>query len=123
MKSAALTQWKGLNRGLIIFIPIISARTPTTINLGQAIASRVKMGFFEYHADVSFLNFEIKETAARRYDIRGKAFYDNILNGISLPVVLTFDTTLLIHPPSVGQYLLRFYKNQHLVQVDTVQVN
>lgn len=105
------------------YIPIISANTSRNVALGQDIKSRVKMGFYSYSADVSFLNFEVKETAARQYDIRAKGFYNNINYEFSFPVVMTFDATLSIRPTATGQYLLRFYSSSQLVQTDTVQVN
>ncbi|MBX2920999.1 MAG: hypothetical protein KF746_02315 [Chitinophagaceae bacterium] len=105
------------------YIPIHSAITPNNITLGQDIQSRVNMGFYDHSADVTFLNFEVKETIARQYDIRAKGFYDNINYEISLPVVMIFDTTLLIRPTVTGQYILKFYNFSQLVQSDTVQVN
>jgi hypothetical protein len=91
--------------------------------LGQDITSRVNIGFYNYSADVTFLNFEVKETVPRQYDIQAKGLYDNINYEISLPVVMTFDTTLSIRPTTTGQYILRFYNSLKLVQSDTVQVN
>ena len=105
------------------YIPINSAITPRNITLGQDIASRVNIGFYSYSADVTFLNFEVKETVPRQYDIQAKGFYDNINYEISLPVVMTFDTTLSIRPTTIGQYISRFYNSSKLVQSDTVQVN
>lgn len=105
------------------YIPINSAITTRNITLGQDIKSRVNLGFYSYNADVTFLGFEAKETIARQYDIRAKGFYDNIDYEISLPVVMTFDTTLSIRPTARGQHILRFYSSLQLVQTDTVQVN
>jgi hypothetical protein len=107
----------------IDFIPINSAITPRTAVLGQDIKSQVNMGFYSYSADVTFLNFEVKETVARQYEIRAKGFYRNINYEISLPVVMTFDTTLSIRPTVGGQHILRFYNHSQLIQADTVQVN
>lgn len=81
------------------------------------------MGFYSYNADVTFLNFEVEEKSAKQYQIRAKGFYDNINYGISLPVVMTFDSTVFIKPVATGQYLLKFYSGSQLVQTDTVQVN
>lgn len=105
------------------YIPINSAITPRNITLGQDIKSRVNMGFYSYSRDVTFLNFEVKETVARQYDIRAKGLYNNINYEISLPVVMTFDTTLSIQPSAAGQHILRFYSSSKLIQSDTVQVN
>ena len=105
------------------YIPINSAITPKNVILGQDITSRVNIGFYNYSADVTFLNFEVKETVPRQYDIQAKGLYDNINYEISLPVVMTFDTTLSIRPTTIGQYILRFYNSSKLVQSDTVQVN
>lgn len=105
------------------YIPINSAITPRNVILGQEITSRVNIGFYSYSADVTFLNFEVKEIVPRQYDIRAKGFYNNINYEISLPVVMTFDTTLSIQPTSTGQYILRFYSSSKLVQSDTVIVN
>lgn len=105
------------------YIPINSAITPRKVILGQEITSRVNIGFYSYSADVTFLNFEVKEIVPRQYDIRAKGFYNNINYEISLPVVMTFDTTLSIQPTSTGQYILRFYSSSKLVQSDTVIVN
>jgi len=105
------------------YIPINSAITPRNVILGQEITSRVNIGFYSYSADVTFLNFEVKETVPRQYDIRAKGFYNNINYEISLPVVMTFDTTLSIQPTSTGQYIFRFYSSSKLVQSDTVLVN
>lgn len=105
------------------FIPIISSQTPRSVSLGQVIKSRVTMGFYSYNADVTFLNFEVKEEPAKQYEIRAKGFYDNINYEISLPVVMTFDSTVSIRPAVTGQYFLKFYSGSQLVQTDTVQVN
>jgi hypothetical protein len=105
------------------YIPINSATTPRASIQGQAIRSRVNCGFYEHFADITFLNFEVNERNARQYEIKAKGFYDNIQYGTSLPVVSTFDTTLVIQAPSVGQYILKFYSFDELVQTDTVQVN
>jgi len=105
------------------YIPINSAVTSTNITLGQDIQSRVNMGFYSYSADVTFLSFEVKETVARQYNIRAKGLFENINYEVSLPVVMTFDTTFSIKPTTTGQYILRFYNSSKLVQSDTVQVN
>lgn len=105
------------------YIPINSAITLRNITFGQDIKSRVNIGFYSYSADITFLNFEVKETVARQYDIRAKGFYDNINYEISLPVVMTFDTTLSIRPTETGQHILKFYSSSKLVKTDTVQVN
>ncbi|MEO5942599.1 MAG: hypothetical protein ABIP30_15690 [Ferruginibacter sp.] len=104
------------------YIPIISANTTSYAALGEDITSKVKMGSYSYNADVKFINFDVKKIAERNYDIRAVGFYSNINNSISLPVVATFDTTLLIRPTVMGQYILRFYNSLQLVQTDTVQV-
>lgn len=81
------------------------------------------MGFYSYNADVTFLNFEVKKESAKHYEIRAKGFYDNINYEISLPVVMTFDSTVSIKPVATGQFLLKFYSGSQLVQTDTIQVN
>jgi len=81
------------------------------------------MGFYSYNADVTFLNFDVKEAGAKQYEIRAKGFYDNINYEVSLPVVMTFDSTVSIKPTINGQYFLKFYSGSQLVQTDTVQVN
>jgi len=105
------------------FIPIISTQTPRNVSMGQEIKSHVTMGFYSYHADVTFLNFDVKEEPVKYYEIRAKGFYDNINYEVSLPVVMTFDSTVSIKPATVGQYILKFYSGSQLVQTDTVQVN
>jgi len=105
------------------FIPIISSQTPRDVSLGQEIKSRVTMGFYSYNADVTFLNFEVKEKSAKQFEIRAKGFYDNINYEFSLPVVMTFDSTVFIRPVATGEYLLKFYTGSQLVQTDTVHVN
>lgn len=105
------------------YIPIISSQTPREISLGEEIKSRVTIGFYNYTADVTFLNFEIKEKPEKLFEIRAKGFYDNINYELSLPVVMTFDSTVSIRPATTGQYLLKFYSGSHLVQTDTVLVN
>ena|SRR5260221_13539002 len=105
------------------YIPIISANSPTQVTQGQPILSRVKCGFTEYFADITFLNFEIKETSPRQYDIRAKALYNNIMYDYSLPVLMTFDTTLPLQTLTTGKYILRFFSFNQLVEADTVQVN
>ncbi len=105
------------------YIPIISTQTPREISLGGEINSRVTMGFYNYAADVTFLNFEIKEKPEKLYEIRAKGFYDNINYELSLPVVMTFDSTVSIRPAATGQYLLKFYSGSHLERTDTVLVN
>ena len=107
------------------YVPIISARSPLTVAQGQPIISIVKMGFYEHSADIKFLNFEIKKVLPKQYDIRAKAFYTNIQYGISLPVVSTFDTTMMLQTTTLesGKYLLKFYSSNQLMQTDTVVVN
>ena len=105
------------------YIPIISANTSPEVALGESIKSKVKMGFYSLSASVTFLNFDVKETTERQYDIRAKGFFDNINYAISLPVVMTFDTILSIRPKIKGQHILRLYSALQLVQTDTVQVN
>lgn len=105
------------------YIPINSASTPRTVTQGQPILSRVNCGFYEHFADIKFLNFEVKKGLPRQYEIRAKAFYDNIIYGFSLPVVKTFDTTLTLQTPISGQYILKFYSFNKFIQADTVEVN
>ena len=84
------------------------------------------MGFYDHFADITFLNFEVKESQPKQYDIRAKAFYDNIAYGISLPVVSTFDKTMTLQTSTSGpgKYLLKLtHRFNQLVQVDTVVVN
>ena len=105
------------------YIPILSSITARNVVLGQPVLSRVKMGFYSYSADIRFLNFEVKETVPKQFDIRAKGFYDNINYDFALPVLTVFDTTLTIQAPAAGQYILKFYNAVQLVQTDTVQVN
>lgn len=107
------------------YIPIISARSPFTVAQGQPIISIVKMGFYDHFADIKFLNFEVKKVLPKQYDIHAIAFYDNIQYGISLPVVSTFDTTMILQTTAFesGKYLLMFYNANQLTQTDTVVVN
>ncbi len=105
------------------YIPINAANTPRNITQGQPLLSRVNCGFYDHFADIKFLNFEVKEGLPRQYEIRAKAFYDNIQYGISLPVVSTFDTTLTLQTPMTGQYILKFYSFNKFIEADTVQVN
>jgi len=105
------------------FIPIISANTPALVTQGQPIISDVKCGFYSHFADITFLNFDIIERLPKQYEIRAKAFYDNIQYEFSLPVVSTFDTLMTIQTSTPGQYILKFYTTNELVQSDTVQVN
>lgn len=105
------------------YIPIVSANTPKQVLLGQPIQSRVRCGFSEYFADIKFLNFEAKQISMRQYEIRAKGFYNNIIYDYSLPVLMIFDTTFTLQTSIVGQYLLKFYSFNQLVETDTVQVN
>lgn len=105
------------------YIPIISANSPDTVNYGQSITAVVTCGFYDHFADITFLNFEVKENAPKQFEIRAKAFYDNIQDGISLPVVSIFDTSLIINTTTSGQYFLKFYSFNQLVQTDTIRVN
>lgn len=105
------------------YILINSTITPRNVALGQDIESRVNLGFYSYNADVTFLGFEVEKTSSRQYDIRAKGFFDNINYDFSLPVVMTFDTTLSIRPTANGQHILRFYSSSQLVKTDTIQVN
>ena len=107
------------------YVAIISARSPLTVAQGQPIISIVKMGFYEHSADIKFLNFEIKNVLPKQYDIHAKAFYTNIQYGIPLPVVSTFDTTMMLQTTTLesGKYLLKFYSSNQLMQTDTVVVN
>ncbi len=106
------------------YIPINAATTPSTIALGQSIRSRVNCGFHDKVADITFLNFEVKESAPKQFEIRARAFYDNIRYGnTSTLTVDTFDTTLTLPTVTTGQYILKFYSNSLLVETDTVQVN
>lgn len=105
------------------YLPINFASTSLIVSQGQPIVSRVNCGFYDHFSDVKFLNFEIKEEVPKQYQIRAKAFYDNIQYGISLSVVSTFDTTLTLQTNSSGQYILKFYNIDQIVQTDTVQVN
>lgn len=107
----------------IDYIPILSANSPAQVTQGQPIQSLVKCGFASYSAEITFLNFEIKEILPRQYEVRAKAFYDKIMYKYSLPVVMTFDTTLTLQTPVRGQYILRFYDFNQLVASDSVQVN
>jgi hypothetical protein len=105
------------------YIPIISANSPINVTLGQSIVSHVTCGFYAHFADITFLSFDIQENLPGQYAIRAKAFYDNIMYGYSLPVVSTFDTTLTLQTPTIGQYILKFYSFNQLVETDTVLVN
>jgi hypothetical protein len=105
------------------YIPILSAASPKTIKQGEPINSRVTCGFDSHWADIRFLNFEVKETQPLQFEIRAMAFYDNILYGVSLPVLSRFDTTMVLQTPKSGQYLLKFYSFNQPVQTDTVLVN
>ena len=97
------------------FLPINFAVTPASITQGEPIVSHVNCGFYDSFADIYFLGFELKEGLAKQYDIKAKAFYDNIQHRISLPVVSTFDTTLTLQTPEAGLYILRFYSFETVV--------
>jgi hypothetical protein len=105
------------------YIPIISANSPSNVTQGQPIVSHVKCGFYEHFADITFLSFDIQENLPGQYAIKAKAFYDNIMYRYSLPVVSTFDTTLTLQTPTTGQYILKFFSFNQLVETDTVLVN
>lgn len=105
------------------YYPILSAISPKTALAGDSIISKVRCGFYEYFADISFLGFEIEEPASNQFNIKAKASYKNINYNISLPVVMIADQRLALPTPSTGRYILKFYSLDNLVQTDTVQVN
>ena len=107
----------------IDYIPVWSANTPKSGQQGQEIHSKVTCGFANHFADITFLGFEVKEKSNLHFDIRAKAFYDNIIYGFALQVLNTFDTTLVIQTPVVGQYVLDFYSFNQFTESDTVRVN
>ena len=125
LSCTACTKPQGKPTSKTDYIPIISARSPLTVAQGEPVISIVKMRFYEHSTDIKFLNFEIKKVLLKQYDIRAKAFYNNIQYGISLPVVSTFDTTMLLQTGALesGKYLLNFYNSKQLIQTDTVVVN
>lgn len=121
----ACTKPQGKPTSKTDYIPIISARSTLTVAQGEPVISIVKMGFYEYSRNIQFLNFEIKKVLPKQFDIRAKVFYNNIQYGISLPVVSTFDTTMILQTTALesGKYLLNFYNSKQLIQTDTVVVN
>ena len=125
LSCTACTKPQGKPTSKTDYIPIISARSTLTVAQGEPVISIVKMGFYEYSRNIQFLNFEIKKVLPKQFDIRAKVFYNNIQYGISLPVVSTFDTTMILQTTALesGKYLLNFYNSKQLIQTDTVVVN
>ncbi len=105
------------------YIPIIAAALPAAVIQGEPIKASITCGFHDRFADITFLNFEVKQPLSKVYEIRAIAFYNNINYGISQPVDFTFNKILELQTPAQGVYILKFYSFDKLVQTDTVQVN
>lgn len=56
------------------FVLIISATSPDFVLQGQPINSIVKCGFYSHTADITFLNFDIKEPLPLQFESRAKVF-------------------------------------------------
>ncbi|WP_462253295.1 hypothetical protein [Ferruginibacter sp.] len=108
---------------VIVDISIISTNTPSNQVQGQHIVSNVKCAAPDLC--YRFLNFEIKETANRTFEINANGTYTNAKKGdvICAQAVYYKDTTVSIFTPVKGQYILKFYNNKALFKSDTVQVN
>jgi hypothetical protein len=108
---------------VIVDLSIISATTPATAVQGQDIISQVRCSGSDLC--YQFSNFEIKEMAARHFMIMAKGTYPNSKKGdIVCPQAIYYaDTSLTIHTPAKGQYILNFFNHSLLIKSDTVQVN
>lgn len=69
-----------------------------------------------------FIAFEVKETAAREYDIRAKGNVPGP-DAVCAQAVYVTDTTVHVKPTTAGLYTLRFYNGTALFKTETVQVN
>lgn len=71
-----------------------------------------------------FSKFDIKETAAREFEIRAKATNAGDKPGTACAQAIYYvDTTCKINAAVKGKYLLHFYNKDQLFKTDTVQVN
>jgi hypothetical protein len=108
---------------VLIDMSIISTNTPESLAPGQDIISNVKCSGTDlcYH----FSKFDIKESAPAAYEIRAKAIYPNCSQGdcVCLDAMYYADTSLSIHTPVKGQYILKFFSNNVFFKADTVRVN
>jgi hypothetical protein len=108
---------------VIVDLSIVSTNTPSTQVQGQHIVSNIKCSAPDLC--YRFLNFEIKETANKIFEISAKGTYPNAKKGdvICAQAIYYKDTTVSILTPVKGQYILKFYNNKAIFKSDTVQVN
>lgn len=106
---------------ILVDLQITHTESPISLLKGQDIISKIKC----QAPDLCYMfsHIDSKEVSTRQFEIRAKATYPNDPNVFCAQALYTVDTTVKIHPTSKGQYLLRFYKENQLLQTDTVQVN
>ena len=107
----------GLN---IVDLGFSKANTVPTATVVQGIHSDVTC--VGANLCYAFAHFEIRQSAARVYDIYAKGTHPG-KEAICAQAIYTKDTTVRISTPLPGQYILRFYNSTELFDEDTVQVN
>lgn len=107
----------GLN---IVDLGFSKANTIQTTTTAQGINSDVTC----VGADLcyAFSHFEIRESAAKVYDIYAKGTHPG-KEAICAQAIYTKDTIVRISTPLPGQYILKFYNPGGLFKADSVQVN
>ena len=108
---------------IITDLAIVNTTTPATQTLGNDITSTVKCSGSDLC--YRFLNFEIKQIANTKFEVRAKGTCPNAAKGdvICLQAIYYKDTIFKITPSLKGQYIIQFYNQTSLFKTDTVQVN
>lgn len=102
------------------YLTISAATAPASASLEGSIVANVHCT--GPNLCYRFQAFEIKETAAREFEIRAKGKVPGQGN-ICAQAIYGIDTTVSIKPTMLGQYTLRFYNGATLFKTITVLVN
>lgn len=105
----------------LVNLTITATTTPATASMEGNIVSSVRC--VGPNLCYKFKTFEVKETAAREFEIRAKGTFPSGENVVCAQAIYSVDTTVSIKPTTTGQYTLRFYNGTTLFKTDVVQVN
>lgn len=106
---------------VIVDLSIIAAQTALSGTPGQDIISIVKCAGTDLC--YKFSHFEIHEGPARVFSITARATYPSG-GDIACPQAIYYkDTSVIIHPITTGQYILKFYNDDQLFKADTIEIN
>ena len=108
--------------GAVNELPISIYKTTTAGTTTQAAGITTTIGVTGNNLCWRLKSFNIKEVAARVYEIDATGTFP-AGNPVCAEAVYYKDSAITIMPLSKGQHLLKFYNRGTLLKTDTVQVN